>query len=601
MNRRKTSLWAWSALLVVPALLSPRTPLAEEPPSPSPAATRFAWGDYDGDELKDAFVILASGQSGLLHNEGDGRLRDVTIEVGLDGVRFASFASWRDVDGDGQLDLFVATREGTHLFRKTPSGAFEDVAASLGLAEQQGVIAAHWLDYDADGRDDLHLVMRAGSVLLRRGREGYAPAELGATRLQTQQGASSGGQTLNLPNVSGAQYIGSEVQNFLCPDAIVDQADGVTCMSASSQPTPGFLYPITRNLFVASTGEVGINTVNPQARLHVLGSDAAGGAQDGFLSRGGNGNVGGVGATVRGGEGGAVGGNGLIVSGGRGTVNGGVAVIADGGLAELTFASKGGDGARLTGGDVPVITDYATGGAGAVIQGGYVGGYSSKAGAGAEITGGGTPPDTFGYTCAGDGAVITGGAGRYAGDGAVIYGGSGYVGGRGAVIVAGVGTSSVRTALRVEGRAPVNLAITTLGDVEVTGNICATGAIAVCSDERFKTDVEPLRGALETVLGLRGVSYAWRTEEFPERSFTEDDQLGFLAQQARAVVPEIVAEDSEGYLSIDYGKLTPLLVEALREQQATIDELEETVDRLSALEAAVEELQRACAPARQPR
>jgi DNA-binding MltR family transcriptional regulator len=51
-------------------------------------------------------------------------------------------------------------------------------------------------------------------------------------------------------------------------------------------------------------------------------------------------------------------------------------------------------------------------------------------------------------------------------------------------------------------------------------------------------------------------------------------RLGFIAQDVQAIFPELVEEDAEGYLSVDYLGLIPVLVEAIKEQQVQIEELQ---------------------------
>lgn len=65
--------------------------------------------------------------------------------------------------------------------------------------------------------------------------------------------------------------------------------------------------------------------------------------------------------------------------------------------------------------------------------------------------------------------------------------------------------------------------------------------------------------------------------------------MGLLAQEVREVAPEVVQEGSDGYLSVDYGRLTPLLIGAVKQQQAEMRSLQaENADlkaRLERLEA----------------
>ena len=138
-------------------------------------------------------------------------------------------------------------------------------------------------------------------------------------------------------------------------------------------------------------------------------------------------------------------------------------------------------------------------------------------------------------------------------------------------------------------------------DFRVDGNICATGSIGSCSDERYKKDVMPLEQALDTIAALRGVSYRWKTDEFPEREFTDEPQIGFLAQEVLAELPEVVAQDAEGYYSVDYGRLTPVLVEAIKELSVKNSALEARVASLESMQAELAEVRAAVALVTTPR
>lgn len=133
-----------------------------------------------------------------------------------------------------------------------------------------------------------------------------------------------------------------------------------------------------------------------------------------------------------------------------------------------------------------------------------------------------------------------------------------------------------------------------LATLTVAGDICATGSIGACSDARFKTNVSQLENALQLVSNMRGVSFQWNRENYLERRFQDRQQIGLIAQELLSVVPEVVTLDAAGYYSVDYGKLTPLLVEAIKEQQKTITgqstEIREMQDELTELKALVKQL-----------
>jgi hypothetical protein len=125
--------------------------------------------------------------------------------------------------------------------------------------------------------------------------------------------------------------------------------------------------------------------------------------------------------------------------------------------------------------------------------------------------------------------------------------------------------------------------------LQVEGNICATGSIGQCSDLRFKTDIQPLTDSLDQVLALSGRRYHWNQELFPEKSFNQKAQIGFVAQEVESICPEVVFADSQGNKYLDYARLTPILVEAIKEQQKLIEQqkslLDLALEKLNQLEA----------------
>lgn len=120
-------------------------------------------------------------------------------------------------------------------------------------------------------------------------------------------------------------------------------------------------------------------------------------------------------------------------------------------------------------------------------------------------------------------------------------------------------------------------------------NAVVTGAITACSDIRFKQNIKPLSASLENVLKLQGVNYLWKTKEFPQKNFNEKNQIGFIAQDIEKIYPEVVFTDLDGYKSVDYSKLTPVLVEAIKEQQQLIKQLQEQNQKLRSENSARDE------------
>ena len=100
----------------------------------------------------------------------------------------------------------------------------------------------------------------------------------------------------------------------------------------------------------------------------------------------------------------------------------------------------------------------------------------------------------------------------------------------------------------------------------VFGSIWANGTTYV-SDERFKKNIEPLEQSLEKILQLKGLSYEMRADEFTNMHFGKGQQVGLVAQEVEKVIPEVVSTGPDGYKAIDYAKLVPLLIEAIKTQE----------------------------------
>ena len=71
-----------------------------------------------------------------------------------------------------------------------------------------------------------------------------------------------------------------------------------------------------------------------------------------------------------------------------------------------------------------------------------------------------------------------------------------------------------------------------------------------------------------------------KTEEYPEKNFSIEKQIGLIAQDVEKVFPELVVTDSEGYKSVAYQNLVAVLIEAVKEQQKSINQLKKEVELL---------------------
>jgi hypothetical protein len=128
-----------------------------------------------------------------------------------------------------------------------------------------------------------------------------------------------------------------------------------------------------------------------------------------------------------------------------------------------------------------------------------------------------------------------------------------------------------------------------------TGSVCAdsNGVLGNCvSDARLKRDVHNLAAdidVLDAVERLRGVTFAWDTSVDRAKDMGSRRELGLIAQEVEQVVPEVVGVGKDGYRSVDYSRLTALLIEVAKAQRAeiaaqrtVIDDLRARVDRLEA-------------------
>lgn len=106
------------------------------------------------------------------------------------------------------------------------------------------------------------------------------------------------------------------------------------------------------------------------------------------------------------------------------------------------------------------------------------------------------------------------------------------------------------------------------------GNTTSTGNVTAYSDIRLKKDIELIPDALDKVLSLRGVTY--------ERIDSGERQTGVIAQEVQAVLPEAVMEsnDEDKTLSVAYGNMVGLLIEAVKELNGKVDSLQAELDDL---------------------
>ncbi len=101
-----------------------------------------------------------------------------------------------------------------------------------------------------------------------------------------------------------------------------------------------------------------------------------------------------------------------------------------------------------------------------------------------------------------------------------------------------------------------------------TGQLSTSTSACGASSERFKENIQDIGYGLEEVLGLRPVSFDYKSDYIPNAP----KQLGFIAEEVDLLVPELVARDSAGQIQgLDYPKFTAILAKAIQELSKKMD------------------------------
>jgi hypothetical protein len=132
------------------------------------------------------------------------------------------------------------------------------------------------------------------------------------------------------------------------------------------------------------------------------------------------------------------------------------------------------------------------------------------------------------------------------------------------------GTTTLDDNVSITGTLSVNGTTTISGDLRVTGDITAF----YTSDQRLKDNITPIDDPLTKVLSISGNTYAWNSE-----SGKEGNDVGVIAQEILEVLPEAVTTRENGYLAVDYHKIVPLLVEAIKELSQKVSDLEDKLNK----------------------
>jgi hypothetical protein len=115
----------------------------------------------------------------------------------------------------------------------------------------------------------------------------------------------------------------------------------------------------------------------------------------------------------------------------------------------------------------------------------------------------------------------------------------------------------------------------TAGRIDATNDIVAYSS----SDIRFKENITPIPNALEKISKISGNTYDWKEENKIEHGY-EGNDVGVIAQEIEAVLPQLVQTRESGFKAVKYDKLVALLIEGIKEQQSQIEELKNKIEKL---------------------
>lgn len=471
--------------------------------------------------------------------------------------------SWVDFNSDGRLDLATVTREGSvRLLASLGEGRFEDATERAGLLQVRNAGLALWNDYDGDGRLDLFVGARQGASRLFHN-EGGTFIDMSAGSGLTSEGPVRAAEWLDHDGDGRLDlFVVTEQTNELfrgLEGGFFERAELPFAGAVNAPAADGSLSDTDRvKANGAGGGELGTPTSADDE-----GRTRAGGPIVGTKSL-----------------------NGVNTAGGS------TAVVAQVPYCPYEIRDWSGGTcirAKRTPGTAGYL--YPLSQELFVTSGGDVGMGTLTPSYNLEVF---APADpTFGVSNGGGAGLRIGVASCTSCFSQVATTGDVVIDARhnttqDLILQAANGNNpSIRFALGGTGTEVERMTIRNSGNVgigtnapterlHVIGNVNANGTIYT-SDRRFKTNVVEMQDTLAKVLKLRGVEFDWRRDEFPERSFCDGRQVGFIAQEVKEVVPEIVVEGSDGYLAVDYSKLTPLLVEAVRELHENDQELQETV------------------------
>jgi hypothetical protein len=116
--------------------------------------------------------------------------------------------------------------------------------------------------------------------------------------------------------------------------------------------------------------------------------------------------------------------------------------------------------------------------------------------------------------------------------------------------------------------------------LEVNGTGTITSGMWSSSDLRFKENIVKIGNTKEIIKNLNPVSYQFKVDEFKDKNFLPGTTYGFIAQELIQVLPNSVRQERDGYYSINYTTIIPVLTAAIKEQQDQIEKQQKEIEAL---------------------
>lgn len=131
--------------------------------------------------------------------------------------------------------------------------------------------------------------------------------------------------------------------------------------------------------------------------------------------------------------------------------------------------------------------------------------------------------------------------------------------------------------------------------LSVNGTVSSNGTV-LTSDRRYKTNIVSINkdSALAKIRALNGVYYDWDIANNPDHNFDTVRQIGFIAQDVAAVLPEVVRTDANGYYGVEYTKFIPVLTNAVKQLDSLNTAKDATINSLNSRLTALEQIVNGC-------